>query len=719
MKIPSIKRSAALFIVLQIFTIGTIYAQTTQAGRVVEYNGEHSKTPIAGVELNIKNAATTVSGADGRFILEFKTMRPGQHINVNSIIKEGYEIFHLDAIEQWNINPDVPFTIVMVNSARFKERCEKFFSTSSHSYRTQHEADLRVLETEREEGRLTAERYKQEREALIANYESQLKNITAYINRFARIDLENLSLVEREIISAIEDGNIDKAIEMYDKQKLVQTFLTQVEQRKQMLKAMDDNISETYSAIRREILANMIAGGKERFDKITEYYELMLAADPTNMTVAGHYVEFLVQQGNYERTIAIGNIILQSNPDDALYTTVCHDLACAYIYTNNPNEARTYAMKGLARCSIEEPLYYNLQQDLSEIYLTLGEKDKVRATAQIILNSEYAEPIAISGAANILGTLEFECGRYEEAIAAYRILFENANNIAKTGYDMIDKIEYLRSLYVANTNTASCYTQLGNFNAALERYEQAALICNDLYTYNPERYAFNMYQIHNHIGVMYNLFGDNIKSLEYITIASDYLTILYRQSPEAYGYSYYENLNNLGYLSYMEKKYTESELYYDRAFEFINAEYLANPTANTKVDYARLLINYASLYNDMGKYNKAIEKSAVAKEFMDELFAIYGEGVRFEHSLAHRAFITANHYKGNKKVVKEAIKHFETFYGESAELLNIQGEIALISGNEKKAKIYYDKVIAIEPTFYVIIPSPLHDKFSNSGSINQ
>lgn len=709
----SLKHITSLIIALHIFAIGSTYAQTTQAGRIVEYNGEDSKTPIAGVEIDIKNAATTVSDADGRFILEFKTMRPGQHVNVNSILKDGYEIFHLDAIEQWNINPDVPFTIVMVNSARFKERCEKFFSTSSHSYRAQHEADLRALETEREEGRLTAERYEQEREALIASYESQLENLTAYINRFARIDLENLSLIEREIISAIENGDIDKAIEMYDNQKLVQTYLTQVEQRNQMLEAMTTNINETYQAIRREILANMIAGGKERFDKITEYYELMLAADPTNTMVAGDYVEFLVQQGNYERTIAIGNTILQGNPNDYLYTTVCHDIACAYIYTHNYDEARTYAMRGLTRCSTEEPMYYTLQHDLSEIYLALGEMDKVRATAQIILNSEYAEPIAISGAANTLGTLEFECGRYEEAIAAYRVLFENADNIAKSGYDMIDKIESLHSLFVAYSNIASCYTNIGNFNAAEDSYEQATLICNDLYAYNPEKYTAAMYSLHNSRGFMYNFYGDNVKALEYIAIASDHITILYQQSPEAYGYFYYQNLNNLGYLSYMEGRYTESELYYDRAYEFINEAYLASPTADIKTEYARLCINYASLYNDMGKYDKAIEKSAVAIEFMDELATIYGEGARFEHSLAHRAFITANHYKGNKKVVKEAIKRFEAFYGESAELLNIQGEIALISGNEKKAKVLYDKTIALDPTFYTRMPSPLNDKFAN------
>lgn len=689
----------------------TLQAQTTQAGRIVEYNGDSSKTPIAGVEINIKNAATTISDTDGRFILEFRTMRPGQHVNVNSITKEGYEIFHLDAIAQWNINPDEPFTIVMVNSARFKEMCDKYYNTTSNSYRTQHELDLKALEAEREAGRITMERYEEERAELIANYEHRLNTLTEYINRFARIDLENLSIVEREIVAAIENGNIDEAIAMYEDQKLVQTFLTQVGQRDQEIAMMNAGIRDTYEAISRQILVYILAGGKENFDKVIEIYELMLAKDPTNTMIASDYVSFLLQQGHYSRVIDIAHIVLQSRPDDATYTTMCHELACAYINTNNFEMARKYAMDGLARCSVEEPIYYSFQHDLSEVYLALGDMDKVRATTEIILNSEYAEPIAVSSAANTLGTLEFECGRYEEAITAYNRLFDNADNIALTGNDMIDKIESLNSLCVAHTNVARCYTMLGNSASATKHYQEAITTCDILYNYNPEKYTTLKYEIHNHLGCMYNAFGDNAKALEEIKTAGHYVEILYKQSPEAFGVYYYQNLNNLGYLSYSEKRYVESELYYDRAFEFINNAYNANPSADLKFNCALLEVNYAQLYNDMGKYDKALAHATTAVEYIDELYSLFGEGVRYQQGLAYRAYVIANHYKGNKREVKAALERFESFYGESAELNNMQGEIALISGNDKKAKKYYDMVITLDPLFYLATPSPLNDKF--------
>ena len=90
---------ALLMTIAANFAICSVSAQTEQVGFVKEYNGEDEKTPIAGVELTIKNAASTVSDANGMFVLEFKTMRPGQRVDVSNIIKEGYEIFNLSALE--------------------------------------------------------------------------------------------------------------------------------------------------------------------------------------------------------------------------------------------------------------------------------------------------------------------------------------------------------------------------------------------------------------------------------------------------------------------------------------------------------------------------------------------------------------------------------------------------------------------------------------------
>jgi tetratricopeptide (TPR) repeat protein len=170
-------------------------------------------------------------------------------------------------------------------------------------------------------------------------------------------------------------------------------------------------------------------------------------------------------------------------------------------------------------------------------------------------------------------------------------------------------------------------------------------------------------------------------------------------------------LNNLGYLSYMCGQYAQSEIYYDRGFFYIDDLYQRSATPNVKLEYARVMINYASLYNDQSMSDKALAKSAVAVEIMDELGVEYGEAVRFEHSLAYRAYIKALYIKGDKRGFKEAVARFESLYGDSAELANIKGEIALLDGKLKLAEKMYRKVLSLSPDFYVMIPSSLNDRF--------
>ena len=47
-----------------------VISQSIERGYVKEYHGEQAKTPLAGVELNIAGAPTTVSGDKGQYELK-------------------------------------------------------------------------------------------------------------------------------------------------------------------------------------------------------------------------------------------------------------------------------------------------------------------------------------------------------------------------------------------------------------------------------------------------------------------------------------------------------------------------------------------------------------------------------------------------------------------------------------------------------------------------
>ena len=202
------KRNLLLVIIFTLFFSQLMtFAQTLQKGVVKEYRQTNSKRPLSGVEVEITNAGSVVSDKKGDFLLEFRTFKPGQRVNVRRIEKNGYEIFNKEALEQWNINPDEPFTIVMVKSALFKEIRDNYNRVSSKSYAEQYEKEKAALDKERLEGRLSEEKHKTELARLSEWYDAQLENLDNYIDRFARIDLAELDKNELTIIELVRQEN--------------------------------------------------------------------------------------------------------------------------------------------------------------------------------------------------------------------------------------------------------------------------------------------------------------------------------------------------------------------------------------------------------------------------------------------------------------------------------------------------------------------------------
>ena len=159
-----------LFLTLLIMSALGLSAQAVQDGIIKEYNEKNAKTPLSGVELNVRSAGSTVSDTDGEFSLRFLTLKPGEKVNVRRIEKLGYELFNKEAIEQWNINPTTPFVIVMCRADRFKKIRDNYERVSSESYERQLKKEQAQLARLKEEGRLKEEEYNRQLAELNENY---------------------------------------------------------------------------------------------------------------------------------------------------------------------------------------------------------------------------------------------------------------------------------------------------------------------------------------------------------------------------------------------------------------------------------------------------------------------------------------------------------------------------------------------------------------------
>lgn len=118
----------------------TALAQTTQPCVVKQYNQKQQKTPLSGVQVEVRDAGSATSANDGAVTLQFATLKPGDHVTVRRIMKAGFEIFNKAAVDQWNISRNQHrFEIVLVQSAYFAELKSNLTQSSTDNYKKKYE----------------------------------------------------------------------------------------------------------------------------------------------------------------------------------------------------------------------------------------------------------------------------------------------------------------------------------------------------------------------------------------------------------------------------------------------------------------------------------------------------------------------------------------------------------------------------------------------------
>ena len=141
--------------ILVLATSLTAMAQATQPCVVKQYNQKQQKTPLAGVQVEVRGAQTATSAANGALSLQFATLKPGDRVPFRAATKAGYELMNKTAVEQWNISRDQkPFEIVLIESAYFTQLKGKLKQSSVDSYHEKYEKARADLEKLQKEGKL-------------------------------------------------------------------------------------------------------------------------------------------------------------------------------------------------------------------------------------------------------------------------------------------------------------------------------------------------------------------------------------------------------------------------------------------------------------------------------------------------------------------------------------------------------------------------------------
>lgn len=576
----------------------TLSVQSVQHGIVKEYNEKAMKTPLSGVELYVKSAESTASDKQGRFALQFLTLKPGEKVNVRRIEKIGYEIFNKEAIEQWNLNTNTPFVIVMCRSDKFKKIRDNYQRVASENYNRQFKKEQHRLAKLKEEGQLKDEELQKRLIELSQDYERQLDNLENYVDKFSRIDLSELSSVEQEIIGLVQQGEFEEAIKRYEEQNYLNKYLTEVDDIKEISSAIDqlDDIkkSKEYTrdsllvAIGRQIETLKLAGGKENFDKINAILREVALSDTTNVDNIIRYMEFCLKQNRLKEVQDAFELCTGNNlPDEQLFSILM--LKGNYYYlTGCLPQALDYQKKSL-------------------------ELAKLDSKKQ-------------SMAYHNIGTTLLDKEEYDDALKFLNLAKEIREiSLADSFNDMMD-------LSTTYANIACVYENKRNPYTAIEYYQKAITLQKEVAENDFSNYGMTLANTYNSLGALCHEIKDNDAAKENYLFSLNVLEKAFNHNPLSSALTYACALSNYGALLNDIQLYEQSLDYYNKAedaFEFLSNTapvITAHPHAMMKVNLGNTLIFLGRLDEAKTIYEEAYDLferiSTQSNPYVDERVTI-------------------------------------------------------------------------------------------------
>lgn len=617
-----------LVVLLAVANVLCVLGQATQPCIVKQYNQKLPKTPLGGVEVTVSNAGSQVSADDGSFVLNFRTLKPGDKVNLVSARKTGFEVMNTDAVRQWFISRDKTiFELVMMNSEDFAMRKKNLTETATERYQAKYERAMRKFERLKAEGKLKEEEFNRRCDTLEFFYQNQLTNLDNYIDRFARIDLSEVSDEEQRILEMVEQGKIDKAVEAYEKLDISNKLRQAREARKTLLDAkerietevghQDQAIDELMAKQKREIATLKLAGGRNNYQKVASILKENALADTTDAKAMIEYAYFSHTQKNYneEKEFLLRSLRHENNPNRLGFLQ--NQTGALYFFLQDFNKAEEYylmALESITHLSEQDPDanlpdMEMIMENLAVLYTELGEYPKAEEYYQKTLDICSQLPDQDSdqykaGLARIqtnVGIFYQMIGDFKKAEDSYRKALENYSQVSNQ-----DTEDFKDDMAAVLINFGGYYQLLHDFPNAEDCFQKALEFNTSLYEKNPEAFQAGLALSQLSLGGLYTVFGDYQKGEDYSLKALENYTQLFQQDPDAYRTYMAFVENNLGALYNLTGDNTKAENYWLKSISHYTHQFKRSPDA-FRTELCETINSLVSLLTEQKDYDKALQ----------------------------------------------------------------------------------------------------------------
>lgn len=213
----------ALTLLVVVFSILQIQGQIVQKGRVTLINS--SKTGVQGVEILVSGASATVTDGRGEFQLVFPRQKAGESFTVVSIAKQGFEVVNEREIDNRTLSEELELSIVLCLRGELEQSRRNFYRIGANLYQKRYQSGVEELNLLKSENVLDQKGYAERLATLSAEYAKAREKLEFYADKFARMNKDELSELDKKAMTLLEKGEVDQAIRLYEDSGILEQFL--------------------------------------------------------------------------------------------------------------------------------------------------------------------------------------------------------------------------------------------------------------------------------------------------------------------------------------------------------------------------------------------------------------------------------------------------------------------------------------------------------------
>lgn len=262
----------------------SLSAQVSQKGNVRIFNSQH--TPLPGVQLMAIGAPATDTDNNGEFCFHFLNHKAGTAISSPQAYKKGYEVVNSDMLNGWILSEKRSLDIVMAPEGTIEEQKNHYYAIAiAHFSKLRNKTVQEINHLYAQQKITQAERAQRLKELAEENH-TFMNMLDKYAEKFARINPDDITQIEKQVLKLVEDGKLTEAIELYNNSGLIVQARQKLQQRTQA----DEDIDLLAERMYRYADLCALAGGKGNEQKAYDTYKWIAEILPDRFSYVLKYV---------------------------------------------------------------------------------------------------------------------------------------------------------------------------------------------------------------------------------------------------------------------------------------------------------------------------------------------------------------------------------------------------------------------------------------------